>query len=96
MGLSAPAGRGISTAIADALSVGARPMLLSWLRPRREQGQERNKRPTSFRPVLESLDSRIVPAAHFNYASSPSTRRGWVVSFKEAGLGSNISRVESP
>jgi hypothetical protein len=69
-------------------------MLLSWLRQHREQGQER-KRPTSFRPVLESLDSRVVPAAHFNYANSAVNDAGaLVVSFKEAGLGSNISQVE--
>jgi len=67
-------------------------MLLSWLCTRREPNT--NQRP-SFRPALESLDDRIVPAAHFNYANSSVNDAGaLVVNFKEAGLGSNISQVQ--
>jgi hypothetical protein len=59
-------------------------MLLSWLRTRRESP----KQPASFRPALESLDERIVPAAHFNNASDSLTSAGALTaSFKEAGLG---------
>jgi hypothetical protein len=67
-------------------------MLLSWLRTRREPNT--NRRPC-FRPAVESLDDRIVPAAHFNYANSSVNDAGaLVVNFKEAGLGSNISQVQ--
>jgi hypothetical protein len=64
-------------------------MLFSWLRPRRTP-QKRSS--TSFRPAVESLDKRIVPAigtgAHFLYASSAVDASGaLVINFKEAGLG---------
>jgi len=61
--------------------------MLSWLQTRRKS----HNRPASFRPTLESLDSRIVPAsAHFIYAdSSVSATGALVVDFKEAGLGDN-------
>jgi hypothetical protein len=59
-------------------------MFLSWLQPRRKS----HKRPASFRPMLESLDERIVPAAHFNNASDSITNAGALVAtFKESGLG---------
>jgi hypothetical protein len=66
-------------------------MLLSWLRPRRERTTER--RP-SFRPRLESLDDRIVPAnAHFvaggTGAVIDTATGALTVTFKEAGLGNN-------
>jgi len=62
-------------------------MLLSSLRPRRES----HKRPASFRPTLESLDERIVPAnPHFVSASSSISATGVLsATFKEAGLGNN-------
>jgi len=61
-------------------------MFLSWLQPRRKP----QRRP-SFRPMLESLDERIVPAnAHFISADSSVNAAGaLVVNFKEAGLGDN-------
>jgi hypothetical protein len=61
-------------------------MFLSWLRSRRQ-----TQRPASFRPSLESLGERIVPAnAHFiNATSSVNGDGALVVSFKEAGLGDN-------
>jgi hypothetical protein len=63
-------------------------MFLSSLRTRRAS----NKQPRTFRPALESLDNRIVPAigtgAHFLYATSSIDDSGsLVVNFKEAGLG---------
>jgi hypothetical protein len=60
-------------------------MLISWLRsPRRPA-----KRPAPFRPALESLDSRILPAAHFVSATGTVNSAGaLVVDFKEAGLAS--------
>ena len=60
-------------------------MLLSWLRPWRHPA----KRPGPFRPVMESLDDRLVPAnPHFIYAeSSLAADLSLVVDFKEAGLG---------
>jgi len=61
-------------------------VFLSWLQPRRKTHQ----RPASFRPTLESLDQRIVPAAHFNNASDSITSTGALVAnFKEAGLGND-------
>lgn len=43
-----------------------------------------------FRPRLESLDDRYVPAAHFLFADSSVTAGGALaVDFKEAGLGNN-------
>jgi hypothetical protein len=68
-------------------------MLSSWLRTRRESPQP----PHSFRPSVEYLSERIVPAigtgAHFLYASSSLTDNGsLVIDFKEAGLG-NVSDV---
>jgi len=65
-------------------------MLLSWLRTRRES----KKQPASFRPSLESLGERIVPAnAHFvpgGTSSSVDTSTGALtVNFHEAGLGDN-------
>ena len=63
-------------------------MLFSWLRTRCPSPS----RPTSFRPKLEQLDDRIVPAigtgAHFLYATSTVNDTGaLVINFKEAGLG---------
>ena len=61
-------------------------MLLS--RPR----QEVSKKPATFRPELESLGERIVPAnAHFVTASSTvdTSTGALTVNFKEAGLGNN-------
>ena len=47
-----------------------------------------------FRPRLESLCDRIVPAAHFLYANSALTADGsLVVEFKEAGLGNKDELV---
>jgi hypothetical protein len=47
-----------------------------------------------FRPCLESLCDRIVPAAHFLYANSSLTADGsLVVEFKEAGLGNKDELV---
>jgi hypothetical protein len=67
-------------------------MLLSWLRTRRELNT--NRRP-SFRPAVESLDDRIVPAPPVNNAHTAVNDAGaLVVNFKEAGLGSNISQVQ--
>ena len=63
-------------------------MILSWLRPRRQT----HHRPQTFRPRLEALDHRIVPAnAHFVSASSTISPTTGVltVNFKEAGLGNN-------
>jgi hypothetical protein len=62
-------------------------VFLSWLRPRRKT----HKRPATFRPMLESLDERIVPAnPHFIFATSSVDGNGaLVVNFKEAGLGDN-------
>jgi hypothetical protein len=64
--------------------------MLSWLRTRRES----KKQPTSFRPSLEPLGERIVPAnAHFvpggTSASINSTTGALTVNFHEAGLGDN-------
>jgi hypothetical protein len=61
-------------------------MVLSWLRSRRQA-----RRPDSFRPLLEPLGERIVPAnAHFISATSSVNGDGaLVVNFKEAGLGNN-------
>ena len=63
-------------------------MLLSWLRRRTASGK---RPPASYRPTLESLDERIVPAnAHFIHATSSVDGNGaLVVDFKEAGLGNN-------
>ena len=60
--------------------------MFSWLRTRREP-----KKPASFRPLLESLGERIVPAnAHFVTASSSISEAGVLsATFKEAGLGDN-------
>src|SRR5262249_25153886 len=66
-------------------------MLLSWLRSRGALP----KRPASYRPALETLDSRLVPAAHFNRASATLTDTGTlVVDFKEAGLGDTVTITE--
>jgi hypothetical protein len=61
--------------------------MFTWLRTRRES----KKQPASFRPSLESLGERIVPAnAHFIFANSAVDGSGaLVVNFKEAGLGNN-------
>jgi hypothetical protein len=63
--------------------------MFSWLRTRREP-----KKPASFRPSLESLGERIVPAnAHFvsgGTSSSVSATTGTLtVNFHESGLGAN-------
>jgi hypothetical protein len=64
-------------------------MLLSWLRSPKPS----SKRPARFRPMLESLDSRICPTSpHFIGSASASidaVTGALVVSFKEAGLGTN-------
>jgi hypothetical protein len=63
-------------------------MILPWLRKRRHTLH----RPVTFRPVLEALDHRIVPAnAHFVSASSSVDPMTGVltVNFHEAGLGNN-------
>ena len=60
--------------------------MFTWLRTRPES----KKRPTSFRPSLETLGERIVPAnAHFVAASSTvsPTTGALTVNFHEAGLG---------
>jgi hypothetical protein len=63
-------------------------MLQSLLRSPRTS----HKRPVPFRPTLESLDGRIVPAAHFNSATSSINSAGeLVVDFKEAGLGDTVT-----
>jgi len=64
--------------------------MLSWLRTRRES----KKQPASFRPSLEPLGERIVPAnAHFvsgGTSSSVDANTGALtVNFHEAGLGDN-------
>jgi len=66
--------------------------LLSWLRPQTPR-QRPARRPTSFKPMLESLDERIVPSPvgnpHFiNSATSAGLNSAGdlVVTFKEAGL----------
>jgi hypothetical protein len=70
-------------------------MLLSWLRPAPKAPDKRRpaRRPASFRPALEPLDSRICPtSAHFigsATASVDSSTGALLVSFKEAGLGTN-------
>src|SRR5262245_57941447 len=63
-------------------------MLFSSLRSRRES----QRRPAPFRPALEPLGDRIVPAigtgAHFLSATSAlNNAGGLVINFKEAGLG---------
>jgi hypothetical protein len=62
-------------------------MLLSALRTPRGESEG----PAPFRPALESLDDRIVPASpHFISATSGINAAGaLVVNFKEAGLGDN-------
>ena len=67
-------------------------MLFSWLRTR----QEPKRRPATFRPSLEALGERIVPAnAHFvpggTSASINTTTGALTVNFHEAGLGPNES-----
>src|SRR5262245_12961958 len=64
-------------------------MLQSWLRPR----QEPQKRAASYRPVLETLEDRLVPTSpHFISATASINNAGeLVVKFKEAGLGDNVS-----
>jgi hypothetical protein len=63
--------------------------MLSWLRSPKKP----SKRAASYRPTLESLDGRICPTSpHFIGSASASvdTSTGaLVVSFKEAGLGTN-------
>ena len=61
--------------------------MFTWLRTRPES----KKRPSSFRPQLESLDQRINPASpHFVTASSSISDAGVLsATFKEAGLGNN-------
>jgi hypothetical protein len=64
-------------------------MFLSWLRSRRQV-----QRPTSFRPSLESLGERIVPAnAHFigDASAAVDSAGALTVSWKEAGLGNNVN-----
>jgi len=65
-------------------------MLLSWLR---SAPKAPHKRPARFRPTLESLESRVVPASpHFLYANASLTSTGaLLVSFKEAGLGDTVT-----
>src|SRR6187431_2550520 len=85
--------RALRTRRADCLlrsfpSTGASTMFVSSLSTRRAS----NNQPRTFRPALESLDDRIVPAigtgAHFLYATSSIDASGsLVVDFKEAGLG---------
>jgi hypothetical protein len=60
-------------------------MLQSWLRPRPQ------KRSASYRPVLETLEDRLVlTSPHFVTASSAISDAGVLsASFKEAGLGNN-------
>jgi hypothetical protein len=64
-------------------------MLSSWLRSPKAS----SKRTASYRPTLESLDSRICPASpHFLKADASLTAAGGVlVSFKEAGLGNDVT-----
>src|SRR5262249_22780238 len=65
-------------------------MLLSWLRSPRTS----HERPARFRPMLESLESRLVPTApHFigSATSSVNSAGALVVSWKEAGLGDNVT-----
>jgi hypothetical protein len=64
--------------------------MFTWLRTRPES----KKRPPSFRPSLESLGERIVPAnAHFigDASASVSATGALTVSWKEAGLGDNVN-----
>jgi hypothetical protein len=63
-------------------------MLSAWLRSPKAS----SKRPASYRPTLEALDSRICPTSpHFisATASVDSGTGALVVKFKEAGLGTN-------
>jgi hypothetical protein len=62
-------------------------MLLSCLRTRRDSAH----RPAPFRPSVEALSDRIVPAnPHFITASSSISDTGVLsAEFKEAGLGNN-------
>jgi hypothetical protein len=63
-------------------------MLLSWLRS--PKAPHKGHAPT--RPLLETLDERIVPAAHFvNATDSITTAGALVADFKEAGLGNNLN-----
>jgi hypothetical protein len=80
-----PPGDGSLTWIADTFDEGVLIMLLSWLRSPRST----HKRAASFRPALESLDGRVLPAAHFVSATATVNSAGaLVVDFKEAGLAS--------
>jgi hypothetical protein len=62
-------------------------IMFTWSRTRPES----KRRPASFRPSLEALGERIVPAnAHFVSASSSISDAGVLsATFKEAGLGNN-------
>src|SRR5262245_15122647 len=64
-------------------------MMLSWLRLPTKPA----RRAASYRPTLESLDSRINPTSpHFIGSASASidaSTGALVVTFKEAGLGTN-------
>jgi hypothetical protein len=63
-------------------------MLQSWLRPR----QAPQKRAASYRPVLETLEDRLVlTSPHFISATAAIQDDGSLaVSWKEAGLGNNV------
>jgi hypothetical protein len=73
--------------IADYLSQGDSNMLFSFLRKPRSA----HKGSVSFRPNLEGLSDRIVPAVNFvgGTASSVDAAGALVVDFHEAGLGAN-------
>ena len=65
-------------------------LLTSWLRKSRSS----SARSHSYRPLVEGLDQRIVPAnAHFVSASSAvsATTGALTVNFHEAGLGNTVS-----
>src|SRR5262245_60556010 len=83
-----PLADGSVTRIADYLDEGDLTMLLSWLRSPKAP----KKRPTSYRPSLETLDERIVPAnPHLVSATSSIDSAGALVAnFKETGLGDTV------
>jgi hypothetical protein len=69
-------------------------MLFSWLRSALKAPHNRRpaRRPATFRPTLECLDSRICPTSpHFigSAQASLTSTAEVVVTFKEAGLGTN-------
>jgi hypothetical protein len=69
-------------------------MLLSWLRRRKAPAPVARRFASQFRPALESLDSRICPAApHFigSAKASIDSLGALTVSWKEAGLGDSVN-----